>query len=251
MAIVCAVFIGLIPASLAAKEVPRPTQDFFVNDFAGVLSASAKQEIQALGEALEATPGIFNAQVVVVTVDSLDGDTAENFSLRLARDWGIGSADKDNGVLLLVAVGDRESRIEVGRGLEGAINDAKAGRIQDNYLLPHLREGDYDAGLTETYKALVTAVCAEYGVPPPEGAEADGGGANPLTSGWQLLFLVLFLPALFLLMRFFSRRGRGGGGGWGGGFFYGGGGFGGGGGSRGGFNGGGGGFGGGGAGRKW
>lgn len=77
--------------------------------------------------------------MVVVTVQSLGGRDIESYSIGLAREWGIGDKDDDSGVLLLLSTGDRQVRIEVGKGLEGSLTDGKSGRILDSYAVPYLK----------------------------------------------------------------------------------------------------------------
>lgn len=142
-------------------DYPSPTSDFFVNDFASCLTDEDKSTIQALGEELYKKT---KAQVVVVTVQSLGGRDIESYSIGLAREWGIGDKDDDSGVLLLLSTGDRQVRIEVGKGLEGSLTDGKSGRILDSYAVPYLKNSDYSTGLRECYKKLVEEVYSEYGV---------------------------------------------------------------------------------------
>jgi uncharacterized protein len=243
----------LPPAAHAQANYPEPTSRFFVDDFAGVLTSAQQQDLYEIGATLEQKTG---AQVVAVTVKSLQGESLEDYSITLANNWGIGKKGKDNGVLLLLSTGDRKSRIEVGQGLEGRLNDAKTGRIQDDFMIPAYKKGDYGAGLAAGYKAVVTEVYKEYNITPPAGLKdyqvADDGQDSGRGGDW-IAFLIFPLIMLF----FFFRRGRGGPrgpwGGYRGGFFGGGfgpggfGGFGGGSGGGGGFSGGGGGFGGGGS----
>ena len=147
--------------TLSQDDYPSPTSDFFVNDFASCLTDEDKSTIQALGEELYKKT---NAQVVVVTVQSLGGRDIESYSIGLAREWGIGDKDDDSGVLLLLSTGDRQVRIEVGKGLEGSLTDGKSGRILDSYAVPYLKNSDYSTGLRECYKKLVEEVYSEYGV---------------------------------------------------------------------------------------
>lgn len=233
-----------LPASAARTEYPEPTSDFFVNDFAGCLNAEDAQEMQALGEALYRATG---AQAVVVTVESLNGASIEDYGYDLANGWGIGDENADSGVLLLLSTGDRQVRIEVGSGLEGRLTDGKTGRILDTYAIPYLQVDDFSTGLLEAYKSIVNEVYIEYGLEPVSDytpVEEDDGltyeDANRI-SGVILLASFGFVFVLVLILR---RHGHGGGGGgfYGGGFYggyHGGGGFSGGGG---GFSGGGGGF---------
>ena len=130
IAVLTAVFL-LASASVLnvfAVSIPKATSSFFVNDFANVISNEDENKMQQQGEALYKK---FGAQVVVVTIKSLDGASLEDYSLKLARSWGIGSKNDDNGILLLLAVDERKVRIEVGTGLEGALPDSKTGRHSD------------------------------------------------------------------------------------------------------------------------
>jgi uncharacterized protein len=94
------------------------------------------------------------AEIAVVTIRSLEGAPIEDYAVELFERWGIGGEGQDNGVLLLVAVEDREIRIEVGYGLEPVITDSRAGRMIREVIAPELSEGDYDAGLTAGAAAL-------------------------------------------------------------------------------------------------
>jgi uncharacterized protein len=109
-------------------------------------------------------------QIVVITLPSLEGESIEEFGLRAGREWGIGTDENDNGVLLVVAPNDREVRIEVGYGLEGALPDATASRIIRNEILPEFRDGDFDGGVTAGVHAIAAAVAGEYTSP-----DSDGG----------------------------------------------------------------------------
>jgi uncharacterized protein len=227
----------------AAKIPAKPTTSIYVQDTAKVLSNNTKNTINAYSAALAEKT---KAQIVVVTVPTLDGAALEDYSLQIVRDWGIGNKEKNNGVLLLVAVKDRKSRIEVGYGLEGALSDGLTGRIQDQYMLPYFRKGDYDKGILNGYSAVFNTVLKEYKLSandlnvqarvPAQGNTAQDRSLFTLSNGLILLIIiillivdrVLFGGAIFrfiFYMLLFRGGGRGGGFGGGG---YGGGGFGGG-----------------------
>ena len=151
------------PAGTNVQIPPKPSASsgIYVQDYAGVLSAPARSYLQNLGRQLEQKT---TAQLVVVTVKSLNGAPLEDYSLKLLRDWGIGQKEKNNGVLLLVSTGDRKSRVEVGYGLEGALTDSLTGQIQDQYMIPYFRKGTYEPGIAYGYEALALRIAKEYNV---------------------------------------------------------------------------------------
>lgn len=231
----------LLPLNVLALEVPKSTG--YVNDLAGLISSATELKIENFLRGFEASD---STQLVVLTVDSLQGEALEEYSLKVAENWGIGQKGKDNGALLLIAKQERKIRIEVGYGLEGKLTDLLAGRIIDNDITPHFKAGDYEGGVVAGITGMAEAVRGEY---QGTGTTSRKKKRNPLGS----LALLLFLgPGLMLLGGGGGRRGRrgrrGGSGFWIGGMGGGGGGFGGGGG---GFGGGGGGFGGGGSSGSW
>ena len=161
-----AVFLVLFTNVAFAADLPKPTKNFFVNDFANVISNADEEKMQQQGEALFKECG---AQVVVVTVKSLNGEDLESYSLNLARSWGIGSDKNDDGILLLLAVDERKVRIEVGYGLEGALPDSKTGRILDTYGVDSFKKNDFSTGLAAVYDSLVNEVYIEKGLDPADG----------------------------------------------------------------------------------
>ena len=213
-----------------------------VNDFANVIPAAEENQLLAILTELQQKTG---AQVAVVTLPSLDGGQIDDFSIRLTERWGIGQKGKDNGVLLLGAINERRGnrlRIEVGYGLEGVINDAAAGRILDQYVVPAWNQRQYGAAIASGGAAIAQRIAADKGVRlsgVPQYSRNYGSRAprksNPIMN---IIFIIGFIymairhPRLLLLMILMSGRGGGSrGGGFGGGGF-GGGGFGGGGASR-------------------
>lgn len=224
-----AMFLHVLPLA-AAPAVPSPAAGhFYVLDQANVLSDAGEYKIQALSSQLAAKT---NAQVVVVTIPSLQGTSIEEYAVELFRKWGIGGKQQNNGVLLLVAVDDRQSRIEVAYGLEGALPDGKTGRIRDEQMVPYFKNGEYEMGIQNGYAAVVNEVAKEYNVTltaPP--AKPQGGSRNSTSSWdtmpwWGKLLLGLGLASLiiidvvffggrftWLLLSIFMRGGRGGGGG--------------------------------------
>lgn len=153
--------IGFVHSAAAAATIPEYTKAFYVNDFSGILSDESKDYILNVNLDLHQKTG---AQVVVVTMESLNGESLESFATEMFRTYGIGDREKNNGILLLVVTGDRELRIEVGYGLEGVINDAKAGRILDDYVIPYLKDDLWNQGIVNGFDAVIQEICKEYNI---------------------------------------------------------------------------------------
>jgi len=213
-----------------AQEVSFPSPSGYVVDQSGIIDSASKSRLEAWILELKQKTG---AEIAVVTVDSTEPLTIEDYAVKLFQRFGIGQKSKDNGVLLLVAYKDRHMRIEVGYGLEGAVTDATSSRIINSIMTPEFKAGRFSEGIEKGTAAIVTLVAKEYnvnlsGVPQPDYQENQGG------SVWTLLFFAcIFLS--FALSRggfvpLFIGGGYGGGGGYsgGGGFSGGFGGFGGG-----------------------
>ncbi|MEG2069091.1 MAG: TPM domain-containing protein [Acidaminococcaceae bacterium] len=194
-------------ASAAVQVPPKPTSSIYVQDYAQVLSSQSKAAINAYSQDLDKKT---TAQVVVVTIPSLDGQALEDYSLELMRQWGIGNKTKNNGVLLLVVVNDRQSRIEVGYGLEGALPDGLTGRIQDQAMLPYFKQGQYDKGINRGYANIVNTVAKEYNVQLDDIKSSSTGqeqaGVTQALNGlpwWQKLLLAVGLAGLLLVDQLF------------------------------------------------
>ena len=151
--------ITVLTCSVSAMVAPN--DDFYVYDGASVLSEETEQYILTHSVELERKTG---AQIVVVTIPSLEGRALEEYATDLFRQWGIGDAEKNNGLLLLCSVGDRQFRVEVGYGLEGDLPDGKTGRMQDAYIIPLLKEDKFDEGIKNGYTAFLQEVSAVYDV---------------------------------------------------------------------------------------
>ena len=135
----------------AAADPAFPQLTGRVVDDADLLSAA---DIAELDTGLKALEDKSSDQVVVVTLPSLQGFTIEDFGYQLGRHWGIGTKEKDNGVLLIVAPNERKVLIEVGRGLEPLLTDAMSNVIINGAILPRFRSGDYAGGIKEGVKGI-------------------------------------------------------------------------------------------------
>ncbi|MHB8418228.1 MAG: TPM domain-containing protein [Myxococcales bacterium] len=207
-------------------------------DEAGLLSPADRDALEHLARTTRAQDDGNGVQLGFLLVPSLQGEPIEDFSIRVAERWKLGTKGPDNGLLFVVARDDHQMRIEVGGGLEGKLPDVLAGRIVDGTLRPAFREGRYGPGLLEGAAEALAAIGGQTQAV-PSGLSAR----RLLTDNGQLLAYLAFFLLISLLG---GRRRRGfwfGGGGWSGGWSGGGGG--------GGWSGGGGGFSGGGASGSW
>lgn len=138
-----------IPSVFFAVEVPALTGR--IVDNADIISNNDKSIITSYLENLEKSTGI---QVAVLTIKTLNGESIEDFSMKVAEKWQLGQKEKDNGVLLLVAMEERKARIEVGYGLEGTLTDTKCGLILRNVIFSEFRNGDYSEGILKGVKNI-------------------------------------------------------------------------------------------------
>lgn len=224
----CAYFaLLLIALSVCAfaEKINDIRPQGYVTDLAGVIDPATRQKIELLATEVEQKTG---AQIAVVTVNSLEGQTREDYAADLYKHLGIGSKGKDNGALILIAPQERQYKIEIGYGLEPVINDARAGDA-GRLAKPYFRDGDYSSGITAAAWQLAKYIADDKGVtltgtpqlrPAPQ-KDSDGRGI------WILLGIILLVV---LMSRSGGSRGnisRGGmgsgwwigpmiGGGWGG-----------------------------------
>lgn len=234
-------FASSVLLAQSDKDLPaRPVPPRLVNDLAEVLDAG--QESQLESKLLQYNDST-SSQIAVVTVKSTGNFEIGDYAYKLGRKWGVGQEDRDNGIVILVAVDDRAVYIATGYGVEGYLTDIATGRIINDVMLPQFRTGDYYGGIDAASDEIFKYMTGAY-----EGMPMGSGKESP--NAWFIIIIIIII--LILMSR---NKGKGGttfsGRGptyWGGGGF---GGFGGGGGG-GGFGGfGGGSFGGGGAGGRW
>jgi uncharacterized protein len=181
----------LLPWAAAALEVPALKGR--VNDYGDMLPAEAESRIETLLKELEEKD---STQVVVLTVPSLDGDSLEDFSMRVAERWRIGRKGLDNGAILVIARDDRKVRIEVGYGLEGRLTDLTAGRIIRDRIVPEFRAGRFAQGVLNGVVALTEVVRGEFQAPAQPSIGPAASGAEDL-----MPFLLIFVFLVFTLGR--------------------------------------------------
>jgi uncharacterized protein len=235
-----------------AEDLKKIHPTGYVTDLAGTIATDTKVRLEALCTELQQKTG---AQMAIVTVHSLEGESVENYAVDLYKQLGVGSKADNRGVLLLVSPDERKYRIEVGYGLEPVINDARAGDA-GRAMVPFLRQGDYSKAIETAAWMLAKYVADDRGVSlsgqPPRAVRRQDDSSRGFPF-WLLVLVVLFIwflkglgrgggggggLGLWMLSLLMSGMGGGNRGGWGGGGSgWGGGGFGGGSGGGGGFGG--------------
>lgn len=202
--VACVVLVG-VGVSVAFSYVSPGKPTGFVNDFAGIIDDGIEARLETVLSNFEK---VESNEISVVTVQSLDGDVVEKFAVKLFEEWGIGKADKDNGILLLIAPNEREMKIEVGYGLEGAMTDAESWSIVDGILTPAFKAGQYGQGISDAVYAIMESTKGEYTVP---GGTYDYGSSGTTAVaagfdwGWVIyaIFIFVFMFGQFA-WRFFA-----------------------------------------------
>lgn len=186
----------------AAPSISQPTTH--IADHAGVIKPDVAKKLDGWLTELERKT---TAQVIVLTVKSLDGLPIEKFTIELMARWKLGQKGKDNGVLICVSTGDRKYRIEVGYGLEGAMPDSWCGTIGREYFVPNFRRGDYSTGIYEAGIAVASQIAKEYhvdvsGLAAPARRQRRGAMAG------QVFAVLVFLLIVFVIVMNTRSNGR-------------------------------------------
>lgn len=217
----------------AEKVADLPMPSRYVNDFAGVLTAGGKGELEDLCVEVHTQA---KAEIGVVTIKALeDGQTVEEFAVALEEKWKLGKKGEDRSALLVLVLNPHKLKVETGYGLEGMLPDAKVGRILDG-AVPYAAGGDYDRALMTAVQGMADVIAADAGVTLTpiqhqyhrQGVQQQGHGVGQIVLGVGFVILLLVLMRtghvgwLFYLLM--SMMGGGGGGGYRGGGGFGGGG---------------------------
>src|ERR1700722_15072218 len=208
-----ALLLLLILASPALASEPKfPPLTGRVVDDAGVLNAATQAQLTDMLAAHERATG---EQVVVVTLDSLQGYTIEDYGYQLGRYWGIGQKGKNTGAILIVAPKEHKVRIEVGYGLEGQLTDAISATIIQNYILPSFKRGDFDAGVIAGTTSILRALGGnplETGQPessaPAVPYQPPRGVQIAIILGFFLFPLLVFSVIVFAMISSVGNRSR-------------------------------------------
>lgn len=197
----------LLAAGLAVAELPIPPLTARVTDLTGTLASEQKAALDARLADFEREKG---AQIAVLIVASVRPEAIEQYALRVVEAWKLGRQGVDDGALLLIAKEDRRMRIEVGYGLEGALNDATAKRIISETIAPRFKEGEFYGGINAGLEAMLGVVAGEPLPAPEEPARRPANGGEEfeswLVAGGMLLLLGAgALRIIFVLRAIFGR----------------------------------------------
>lgn len=195
--------ILLVPTVAFAAIPQKPAYNSYVYDYGNVLDDQAEQQMVQMLQQLENST---TNEVVVMTIDTIGDAAPFEFGMEVMREWGIGQAEQNNGMLIFATTeqgpGENDVWISVGQGLEGDYPDGKIGRMIETYMKPYLGEGDYTSAFANIINVLYEEMGGEAtGEPLPT---EDGGG------GFSIGFLILIL-ILYFIFSGFGGGGRGGG----------------------------------------
>lgn len=204
--VIAALAVALSVVAIGAHAEPDyPALTGRVVDQAGLLDSQDRASLEARFAEHEAKTG---EQLVVVTVNSLQEESIEDYGVGLGRHWGIGAEGEDNGALLIVAPNEREVRIEVGYGLEGKLTDALASQIVQNEILPRFRGGDVAGGVLAGAEAIVAILDGSY--VPGEWGLPSGAAAGPALGlpDWAVPLIFFGVWGLIVFFVHRARRAR-------------------------------------------
>lgn len=187
---------SLLFAFAFAQDFPEKPGTL-VNDYANVLSADQKQELE---NKLVTFNDSSSTQIAVAILKSVGDYDINEYAVELGRKWGVGQSGKNNGIMIVVAVGDRKISIQTGYGLEGALPDIYAKRIIDNDIKPNFRAGNYYAGLDEATTSIIKYTRGEYKNDNPKASSKKGGSGS-------IAIIIIIVIVIIIIMR------KGGGGG--------------------------------------
>ena len=200
-----------LAATAALGGVIGQSDSFYVADYADVITADTEQYIIEKNADLEQLCG---GQIVVAAVDFLDGMDIEDYAYKLFSDWEIGDADKKNGVLLLLAIGEENYWCMQGRGLENKLTSGDIDDILWDYLEEDFAAGDYDAGVRSVFDELYDRIADIYGV---SGQGAGASGTNGNESGYtaaadsfkKILKIVIIITLIIVVLFIISASSNG------------------------------------------
>jgi len=194
--LILALFLTLLYTSGFAQDFPAKPNTL-VNDYTGTLS---EVEIQQLENKLVAFDDSSSTQIAIAIIKSVGQYDINDYALGLGRAWGVGGAKKNNGVMIVVSLGDRKISMQTGYGLEGALPDIITKRIIENEIKPYFKQGDYYGGLDAGTTAIIKYTKGEYKNDAPKAAKKSTG------SGIAIIVIIIVIIIII------ARKGGGGGG---------------------------------------
>lgn len=192
---VFATILGFIGTVSAQETYDVPKYKGHVNDFAGVLS---QENLQAIESKLLHYEDSTSTQIAVVIEQELNGKDVNNRAIEFARGWGVGNKDKQNGVVLYLAINDRKYFTVTSQATQGKLTDGVVGQIQREFLIPNLRSGNYYAAVDQTTSAYMQALNGEF----------VAGKSNNSNPGWGTAVIIVLI-ILFILFFNNNQKGRG------------------------------------------
>jgi len=199
------------PLSLSAAVFPEPSANFFVNDLAGVLGQADYDTIFSINDQLAGG----GSQIVVLTVDFLGGMNIADYALEVFNRWGIGDAERNNGVLIVLAIAEEDYFVATGSGVEAVIPSGRMQVILDTYMEPYFDRGDYGTGVQRTVEVIGERLLAHFGatgaaianVPvPPMAPAVQHVPAQPTGSNFMSTVIIVFILIFLMMLMFRPRR---------------------------------------------
>lgn len=191
--------LALVGFIVQGQNYPaKPKDQKPVYDYANLLTSS---EENLLNRKLVQYADTTSTQIVIVTIESLEGIEINFYGTELAQKWGLGQKGKDNGILILVSKGDKKTGINTGYGVEARLTDALSRRVIENYINPEFKSGQFYTGLDNGTTAIIQIMSGEYQAPPSRKGKPEGQGIG---------FIIFVIIMIIVFSRFKNGGGRGG-----------------------------------------
>jgi uncharacterized protein len=197
----CLISLWALPC-FAYTPPASPAPNGYVVDQAGKLST---EEVKNLNQTIRDITKDKKNQYGILILSSLDGESIDDVAIETGRAWGIGNKNDNNGILIVLAIADRKSRIEVGRGLQGELTDIQSSHILKDTLAPHLKKGEFYLGLTDTVNEINKTLDSRAGSTDPTKAKTSGDNGSGNTLIAVLVMLGIF-GGIVLVVSFIARR---------------------------------------------
>ena len=197
--------MSMLTGCTTSEKIPIPTaeKDVYIYDEDNIIDDDVEENLNKMLVELEEKTEV---EFAVVSVESLLDRSIEDYANNLFNTWGVGKKGKDNGVLLLFSRSDEKVRLEIGRGLEGCLNDSKCGRILDDYFVPYRENDEYTKATEMTVKAVLNVIAEEYEIDiqglekdlsvEDDSAEDDSDDGLPL---WIWIIIIIIVIAIIII----------------------------------------------------